>query len=219
MLEIVRCAKKKKKSTIIIPWFPSRTTDWFIARHNITYAETFAPSSFNRVNFKKEKTIHFVYRPILNRTTKTTLFATRPINRSTASIHGIREKHRTSGSFEAEWKPGEIGSCHSSSVIRFLQRIRNPRMTAHRAPSCPVMNRILIAAKRSRIAVIRFGLLSIYNEHVVPLRFPCRIVRLHWPLYLNLKNNQTLSRFIGSDRIYVVYNRFIKRRIIIFSFY
>lgn len=43
--------KKKKKSTIIIPWFPSRTTDWFIARHNITtYAETFAPSFFNRVN-------------------------------------------------------------------------------------------------------------------------------------------------------------------------
>lgn len=62
-----------------------------------------------------------------------------------------------------------------------ISAIRNPRMTAHRAPSWPVMNRILIAAKRSRIAVIRFGLLSIYNEHVAPLPgFPGRIVvRLH----------------------------------------
>lgn len=94
-----------------------------------------------------------------------------------------------------------------------ISAIRNPRMTAHRAPSWPVMNRILIAAKRSRIAVIRFGLLSICNEHVAPLPgFPGRIVvRLHTAvtiLPVNLKNNQPLSYMRGS--IHVSCNRFIE---------
>ena len=47
-------------------------------------------------------------------------------------------------------------------AIRFLQSASRHRVT----------NRILIAAKRSGIAVIRFGLLSICNEHVATDALP-----------------------------------------------
>lgn len=119
------------------------------------YSKTFAPSSLIAIsNFKEEKMIHFALNRTMNRGKLCSL------HRFTKFVKTSNLPNRSksgSGSFEAEWKA--IGS---SSVIRFLQRIR--KWTAHRAPSWPVMNRILIAANRSRIAVIRFGLLSIYNE-------------------------------------------------------
>lgn len=117
--------------------------------------KNFAPSSLIAIsNFKEEKMIHFALNRTMNRGKLCSL------HRFTKFVKTSNLPNRSksgSGSFEAEWKA--IGS---SSVIRFLQRIR--KWTAHRAPSWPVMNRILIAANRSRIAVIRFGLLSIYNE-------------------------------------------------------
>lgn len=82
---------------------------------------------------------------------------------------------------QAEWKRAAISpragrmqyiavSPRPFSAMRFLQfAIRGRRSSA------PVMNRILIAAKRSRIAVIRFGPLSIYNRHVV-VAFPDQTV-------------------------------------------
>lgn len=134
------------------------------------YPKTFALhplwSPFPILRKKRWSTSLRFHHPSVNRTmNRGKLYPLRPSNQPTnRSIHKIRKNIARNREADRS-KPNEKQSV-SPSVIRFLQRIRNPRMNGP-SPSCPVMNRILIAAKRSRIAVIRFGLLSIYNEHVV----------------------------------------------------
>lgn len=164
-----RSTYQKIKSTIIgfhpgiqhVIYFPSQ------------YPKTFALhplwSPFPILRKKRWSTSLRFHHPSVNRTmNRGKLYPLRPSNQPTnRSIHKIRKNIARNREADRS-KPNEKQSVPAvpPSVIRFLQRIRNPRMNGP-SPSCPVMNRILIAAKRSRIAVIRFGLLSIYNEHVV----------------------------------------------------